>query len=178
MLLRRLVAAAAGTILVTSSAGCATSLHGLEFHNDNRMKITYPHENELVKTPFTLQWTMRDFTVAGPGHGPVEDHTGYFAVFVDRSPVKPGQTLAAIFKNTPSCQQSASCLTKPFLAQQQVYVTTADHVRLQSVADLLSNKQSTQFHTATVILLNTAGERISESAWSVEFRMHTVGSGD
>jgi hypothetical protein len=157
------------------ATGCATSLHGLEFHNDNRMKITSPHENDLVSAPFTLRWTMKDFTVAREGGGPVEDDTGYFAVFIDRAPVKPGQTLAAVSTNTPSCQHTTLCTTPAYLAGEQVYVTTNDEVRLRSVADILSNNESTQFHTATVILMNTAGERISESAWTVEFKMHSSG---
>jgi hypothetical protein len=164
--------------LALTTSGCATSLHGLEFHNDKRLKITSPHENDLVSAPFTLHWTMRDFTIAGPGRGPVNDDTGYFAIFIDRSPVKPGKTLAAVNKHDPTCTHSALCTTKSYLARKQVYTTTKDEYTLQSVADILSNKLSTQFHTATVILLNTAGERISESAWSVEFRMHASGAND
>ncbi|HWC36378.1 MAG TPA: hypothetical protein VG650_16340 [Mycobacteriales bacterium] len=177
-LLRRRLAAAAGAIVLTSSSGCATSLHGLEFHNDKRLKITFPHENELVTTPFTLRWTMRDFTVAEPGKGPVNDSTGYFAIFVDRSPIKPGRTLAAINQSSPSCERSTLCTTKAYLAREQVYTTTANQLTLHSVADILSNKLSTQFHTATVVLLNTAGERFSESAWTIEFRMHSSGVND
>jgi hypothetical protein len=172
---RALLALAAGVSVALGTTGCATSLHGLEFHNDNRMKLTSPHENELVSAPFMLTWTMKDFTVAAQGAGPVNDDTGYFAVFIDRTPVKPGQTLASVTKNTPSCEHTTLCTTKAYLAGEQVYVTTKDQVRLQSVADILSNNESTQFHTATVILMNTAGERISESAWSVEFKMHSSG---
>lgn len=172
---RALLALAAGVSLALATSGCATSLHGLEFHNDNRMKITSPHQNQLVSNPISLSWTMKDFTVAGPGAGPVQDDTGYFAVFVDRAPVKPGQTLAAVSKHTPSCQHTTLCTTKSYLAGEQVYTTTKDELRLPPIADLLGNNESTQYHTATVILINTAGERISESAWSVEFRMHSSG---
>jgi hypothetical protein len=172
---RRSLALAAGLSLALGTSGCATSLKGLEFHNDNRMKITEPHQNELVANPVTLRWTMKDFTVAGAGAGPVNDTTGYFAVFVDRAPVKPGQTLAAVSKHTPSCQHTTLCMTKTYLATEQVYTTTNDEIRLPAVSDILGNNESTQYHTATVILINTAGERISESAWSVEFKMHSSG---
>ncbi len=175
MLSRAVVVAAAGALSLLGTGGCATSLHGLEFHNDNRMKIVEPHQNELVANPVTLRWTMRDFTVAGPGAGPVNDDTGYFAVFVDRAPVKPGQTLAAVSKHTPSCQHTTLCTTKSYLASEQVYTTTKDAITLPAIADLLNNQLSTQYHTVTVVLMNTAGERISESAWSVEFRMHSSG---
>jgi hypothetical protein len=170
-----LLALVAGVSLALGTTGCATSLNGLEFHNDNRMKITEPHQNDLVSAPITLRWTMTDFTVAAQGAGPVNDDTGYFAVFIDRSPVKPGQTLTAVSKHTPSCEHTTLCTTKSYLAGEQVYTTTNDELRLRSVGDILSNNESTQFHTATVILMNTAGERISESAWSVEFRMHSSG---
>ena len=52
-----MLALAAGVSVALGTTGCATSLHGLEFHNDNRMKITTPHENELVSAPFTLSWS-------------------------------------------------------------------------------------------------------------------------
>jgi hypothetical protein len=171
-------AAAVGALLVASTAGCATSLHGLEFHNDNRMKIISPQENVLVRTPFTLRWTMKDFTVTGVGKGPVNNDTGYFAVFVDHSPVKPGQTLNAVNKNTPSCQHTTACTTRTYLAQEQVYTTTKDFLTVPLVADISGNNESTQYHTATVVLMDTAGRRISESAWSVEFRMHATGADD
>lgn len=174
---RAVLAVAAAVSFLLAATGCATSLHGLEFHNDNRMKILEPRQNELVSNPITLSWTMKDFTVAGPGAGPVADGTGYFAVFVDRAPVKPGQTLAAVAKHTPSCQNTTLCTTKSYLATEQVYTTTKDAITLPPIADLLNNNESTQYHTATVILLNTAGERISESAWSVEFRMQSSGVG-
>jgi hypothetical protein len=175
---RALLALAAGVSLALGATGCATSLHGLEFHNDNRMKITSPHQNQLVSDPVTLSWTMKDFAVAGLGDGPVQNDTGYFAVFIDRAPVKPGQTLAAVSGNTPSCQHTTLCTTKSYLAGEQVYTTTKDEIRLPPIADLLNNHESTQYHQATVILINTAGERISESAWTVEFRMHSSGVND
>jgi hypothetical protein len=173
--LRRCFGALAGVALVVSTAGCATSLKGLEFHNDNRLKITSPHENDKVTAPFTLRWTMRDFTVAAAGKGPVNNDTGYFAIFVDKAPVKAGHTLNDVNKNTPSCKDSAECTTKSYLAREQVYTTTKDEFRIGSVADLVGNNESTQYHTATVILMDTSGHRISESAWSVEFRMRASG---
>ena len=163
---------------MVSSAGCATSLHGLQFHNDKRLKITSPRENQLVTPPFTLRWTMRDFTVAGPGKGPVNDHTGYFAIFIDHSPMKPGKSLNAINKHDAACVDAAVCTTKDYLARKQVYTTTKDEFTVQDVSDILSNKLSTQFHTATLVLLNTAGLRIGESAWTIEFRMHASGAND
>ena len=65
-----------------------------------------------------------------------------------------------------------------YLARKQVYTTTKDEFTLQDVSDILGNSLSTQFHSATVILLNTAGVRIGESAWTVEFRMHSSGVND
>jgi hypothetical protein len=174
---RALGAALAGVALM-ASAGCATSLDGLEFHNDNRLTISSPHENAKVVVPFTLHWTMSDFTVVAAGQGPVASDTGYFAIFVDRSPVKAGQTLNAVNKNTPSCKDTALCTTKSYLAREQVYTTTKDQLRLGSVADIVGNNESTQYHTATVVLMDTAGRRISESAWSVEFRMRASGVDD
>jgi hypothetical protein len=169
--------ALAAAALTAGLAGCATSLNGLEFHNDNRLKITSPHENDKVASPFTLRWTMRDFTVAAAGEGSVNTDTGYFAIFIDHAPVKPGQTLNAVNKNTPSCNHTMLCTTKSYLAREQVYTTTRDQLRIDSVADIVGNNESTQYHTATVVLMDTDARRISESAWSVEFRMRASGVG-
>jgi hypothetical protein len=161
--------------LLVGATGCATSLSTLQFRNDNRMKIVAPHQNQKVAAPVTLRWTIKDFAVAPQGPGPTAKDTGYFAVFVDRSPVRPGQTLAAVNHRNPTCAHSTLCLSKSYLAGEQVYTTTKDQLVLPQVADISGNQQSTQFHTATVILMNTAGHRIGESAWSIEFKMHAAG---
>lgn len=173
--LRHVVAVIAGGTMLMSASACATSLSGLQFHNDHRMKILNPHENERVTAPVTLRWTMKNFTVARAQQGPVNNGTGYFAVFVDRSPVRPGQTLASVNHRNPTCAHSTLCLSRSYLASEQVYTTTKDELVLPQVADISGNQQSVQFHNATVVLMNTAGHRIGESAWTVEFKMHAAG---
>jgi hypothetical protein len=172
---RRLLAVAVAGGLMSGATGCATSLAGLQFHNDHRMTIITPHENEKVVAPVSLRWTMKNFTVAGPRQGPINNGTGYFAIFVDRSPVRPGQTLAAVNHRNSTCAHSTLCLSRSYLASEQVYTTTKAELVLPQVADISGNQQSVQFHTATVVLMNTAGHRIGESAWTVEFKMHTEG---
>lgn len=168
----RLLLGVAVALLGVCATGCATSFKGLEFHNDNRMTVVSPKADTLVKLPATLQWRMQDFTVAGPHRAPVNDHFGYFAIFVDRSPVKPGQTLAAVNSSVASCQHGNLCNSRSYLANEQIYTTTKDHLKLQTVSDLPGNNLSEQYHTATIVLMNTAGHRIGESAWSVEFKLH------
>jgi hypothetical protein len=151
-----------------AASGCAPG--GLEFRNDHRLSFLTPRENQLVSVPLVVRWTMSDFTVAGPHQAPVGSHTGYFALFVDRTPIRPGQTLAAVNSDDPSCRDTKLCLMPSYLAHEGVYTATEPMVRLAQIADL-SNHESVQYHTATVVLMSTAGERINESAWNLEFKM-------
>jgi len=175
---RRLPPLFAGLVVVAFAlCACSFDFGSLQFTKDNRMTILSPKPNSMVKTPLVLRWSIRDFAVAGPHDGPVAKNVGYFGVFVDQSPVKPGQTLAAVGHNDPTCRHSNYCLTKGYLSGQQVYTTTANHLKLTTIADLPNNNLSTQYHTATIVLLNTTGHRIGESAWTVSFKMHAIGTG-
>jgi hypothetical protein len=164
--LRRALVAAAVVGMLPVVTSC-----GLQFRNDHRLSFITPRENQKVSVPFPVRWRMSDFLVTGLRQGPTTSRTGYFALFVDRTPIKPGQTIAAVNADDPSCHDTRACLTPSYLAEKGVYTTTKTAVRLTEVADL-SNHESEQYHTATVVLMNTAGRRIGESAWSVEFKMH------
>jgi hypothetical protein len=57
------------------------------------------------------------------------------------------------------------------LAQRGVYATRATSIVLQVVAPLLPSHDKIQVHTLTVILLDSSGRRIGESAWYLEFKL-------
>jgi hypothetical protein len=111
---------------------------------------------------------MRDFDVVAPGTQPVSNASGYFAVFVDRAPVAPGQSVDAVADHT--CRRTPGCLNGGYLADHGVYVTSTDYAIL-SVVPPLNRYQKVQLHEATVVLLDSAGRRIGESAWYLDFRV-------
>ena len=154
----RLVAAVA---LVISAAGCAT--RGLSFVTDDRVDIVTPKDRSEVALPFTVDWTARDVSI-GPG-------VGQFGVFIDQAPPPPGKTAAWLFRGSAACKGDrgkALCATPEFLANQQVFQTTDTEFTVSSIRKLTGSDKRREFHEVTVVLLDPAGERVQESAWSVQ----------
>lgn len=156
-------------------SGCGlTHLEDLSFRVDERLDFTHPEDRALVKQPFTVSWTIRDFRIAAPGSEPPSRDAGYFAVFVDRAPVKPGDTLDAVANGDTYCEQDPKCPDKQYLKEQQVFATTHTSLRLSQIINV-PGKDDIQLHAVTVVLMDTSGHRIGESAWELDLRMRRVG---
>ena len=165
--MRRLLATAAlaaGTAM--AGAGCGTSQ--MAFTQDHRLHFTAPHSRALVAVPVTVRWAVDGFDVAPAGSARPSTGHGYFAVFVDRAPVRPGQSLSVLAD--PACKKTPGCFNAQYLAGKGVYTTTATTLTLTSVPSLASYEK-TPLHEVTVVLMDTAGRRIGESAWYLDFRM-------
>lgn len=149
---RRTIRATAVAVgLAIAVGGCS----GLEFRQDRRLDFTGPASNKLTHLPVTLSWSMKDYRTTGSGGGE-------FAVFIDRHPVKVGHNVASVLP-------AGTTPTASLLADANVYVTVTDHLRLTIVPDLSNDNASRQRHTATVVLLDAAGNRTTESSWSRSF---------
>ena len=118
---------------------------------------------------------MRDFTRVRPGRGEPSRSRGYFAIFVDRPPVAPGKTLRAVADRDTSCLRTPGCPDASYLADRQIYTTAGDRFVLDRVADFVDNREKEQLHEVTVVLLDSAGRRIGESAWYLEFWLPRAG---
>jgi hypothetical protein len=161
---------AAFAALLLAGSGCAVS--NLQFVTDNRLHFVAPRSRALVHLPVTLRWSMGDFTVVPSGTVPVSSRQGYFAVFVDRSPVRPGQTVAQVADS--SCRRTPGCVNAGYLADRGVYTASTDEVTLSQIVSL-NSYQKVQTHEATVVILDSAGRRIGESAWYLDFRIKASG---
>ena len=158
----------AAVLAAAVASGCGVSQ--LAFVTDTRLHIFAPKSLTLVTLPVTLRWTIRDFTIAGPSPGSDGAHTGYFAIFVDRAPVRPGQTLRAVVSGDNACLHTPGCPTAQYLADRQVYTTTNTYFTLTTLTSL-SGYQKVQLHEATIVLMDPGGHRVGESAWYVDFRV-------
>ena len=176
-LLCRLLRGVALTLAgVTLLSGCGiTHLQDLSFRVDNRLHFTTPKDRSRLTQPVRLAWTIREFRVAEPGSEPPSRDAGYFALFVDRTPIRPGQTMRAVMADDPSCKRDPKCPTTDQLAQKQVYTTTDLSMTLPQIPNLSFVKDKIQHHTVTVVLMDTSGHRIGESAWQLDFRIPKVG---
>jgi len=170
-----------GAVLAAAAAltaGCGlTHLQDLNFRVDHRLHFISPKDRSKARAPVTVTWRIDGFRIAAPGSEPPTHDAGYFAVFVDKAPIKPGQTLKAVGHGDPTCQHDpASCLTKTYLQGVRVYTTTGTSVRIPIIPDITGDRETVQLHAITVVLLDTAGHRIGESAWELDLRMHRLGS--
>jgi len=167
----------AAVLAVLPLTGCGlTHLQDLNFRVDNRLHFVSPQDRSTVPRSFTVSWTMSDFTIAPPNSAPPTRDAGYFAVFVDRTPIKPGQTMKSVMHDDLACQRNPRCPTTKDLRDLGVYTTTQTSLRVDQVGNVTGDKQRLQHQSVTVVLMDTAGHRIGESAWELDVRVPRVGS--
>ena len=150
-LTRRLVGGVALSLLL---GGCATS--GLSFVQDDRVTITAPKANTTLKLPFTLRWTS-------------DDVSGTFAVFFDRSPMRPEQTLRDLVSDDDPCNTTTECPDAQWLADRQIYVTSGPTLRVETLPDRRDSARGKDRHDVTIVILDDRGRRAGESAFTREF---------
>jgi hypothetical protein len=153
-------------VVVVLCAACVPQ--GLAFRIDDRLTITAPGDREQVALPVTLRWDVEDFDVVEPGTAVRED-AGYFAVFVDRSPVPPGRTLSWLARDDAGCRSTDGCPDAEYLAARGVHATTETELVLQELPRAEDGRR--ERHTATIVLLDGSGKRIGESAFEVVFEV-------
>jgi hypothetical protein len=147
----------------------------LNFRTDKRLVFDAPKARSLVRAPLTVGWHIDRFTVAPPGAGPANDNTGYFAVFVDHAPIKPGETMRVVAKNDLRCLHAPGCPDETYLNERRIYPTTQNSLTIPQIPPIAGDTERIQLHTVTLILMSTTGHRIGESAWSLDVRMRKVG---
>jgi len=162
---------------VVALAGCGlTHLDDLNFRVDDRLDFVSPGARSTVRAPVTVAWTMKDFRIAAQDSEPPSRGAGYFAVFVDQSPIEPGHTLADVADGDDLCEGRPGCPDKAYLVDHGVYTTTATSLELPVISDIPGSEEELQLHTITIVLMDTSGHRIGESAWQLDLRARKVGA--
>lgn len=173
---RRLVRIVVGLVAVVSLAGCGvTHLQDLSFRVDKRLHFVSPEDRSTVHSQVTITWRMDDFRIAPEGSRPPSHDAGYFAVFVDKTPIKPARTMDDIAKDDPFCQHSPTCPDSQYLSQRNIYTTTNTSLAIPFIPNISGSKEKLQLHTVTIVLMDTSGHRIGESAWQLDVRIRKVG---
>ncbi len=160
--------ALACSVIVLS--GCA--LQGLNFVQDTRVTITAPRDRAKVKLPVTVAWTVEDFKITGRDGGSRTD-AGYFGVYVDQAPQPPQKTQNWLLRKDTLCLTTPGCPNKQFLADRNIHSTTATRFRIDRLPAPPTEdvQRRREFHEVTIALLNGRGERIGESAFTIEFEV-------
>ncbi len=165
---RRLATAVALLGLCGVLSGCVPQ--GLAFRVDERLTFQAPADRSTVTLPVTLDWDIRDFEITEPGGEPRED-AGYFAVFVDGTPMPPGKPLRWIARKDTSCRAADGCPDEEYLAARGIYTTTETELVLDQLPRTTSDEEQDrrERHRATIVLLDARGHRIGESAFEILF---------
>lgn len=162
---------------VVALAGCGlTHLDDLNFRVDDRLAFVSPEARSTVHAPVTIAWTMDDFRIAAQDSEPPSRDAGYFAVFLDQSPIEPGHTLADVADGDTLCEGRPGCPDKAYLVDHDVYTTTATSLELPVISDIPGSEEELQLHTITIVLMDTSGHRIGESSWQLDLRARKVGA--
>jgi hypothetical protein len=158
-LIRRRGATAWAPVLM--AAGCLVGLTGCgvgSFVTNQSVHVISPAPLTTVSAPFVVAWTVSGRT--GPR----------FAVFVDQSPIAPGQSIDDLASQ--QCQRQPGCVNASYLAGLGVFLTASDQVTVPVLAPLggAAGREAFPVHTVTVVLMDSQGRRVGDAAWRVEFR--------
>lgn len=148
----------------------ACAFNDINIKEDKRLIVIAPEDRSVVKLPFTIRWEVKDFTVTGPDGSRRRD-AGYFAVFIDRSPMAPGRDLRWVAEDDEPCLRTPGCPDEEYLNRYYVYTMSNSSLEVTSLPDTrpVERPQAKDRHEATIVLLNGASERIGESAFAVRF---------
>ncbi|MCA1702312.1 MAG: hypothetical protein LC808_03175 [Actinobacteria bacterium] len=153
--------------LLVALPGC--SVNGLTLRQDDRVEITSPADDAVVREPVEVTWTVEGFEVTGPTEA-ASPESGYFGVLLDRFPPPPGQTLSWLVEGDESCKRNPRCPNREYFEDRGIFTTTDTSFTLP-VLPGLHDSQHAEIHHVNIVLLDGAGRRIGESMWTVDFEI-------
>jgi len=143
--------AAASLSLLAVSACAFTDINLVQ---DRRIALTGLEEGQTVEVPFTVTWDVHKQIAPG--------REVSYAVFVDRTAIKPGRTVKSVVPSSDrQCQADVACPDAAYLARHGVYVVTEPRVTIPRVT--LTKERAA--HRVTVVIL-VDGKRDGEGAFS------------
>ena len=158
--------AAAMVALSVAMTGCVPQ--GLAFRVDDRLTFTSPEDRSTVSLPLVIDWEIRDFDIVDPDEPARDGEGGYFAVFLDRSPMPPNKHLRWIARDDLSCRADDGCPDEEYLNARGIYTTADTRLVLEQVPRTTED-DAKERHRAVVVLLDADGRRIGESAFEIAF---------
>jgi hypothetical protein len=145
---RRIFVAAAAVLVCVVLAGCGPYL----FRQSDRIQLTYPSDHSTVPQPLTVRWTAQEFQAP---------RDGSFAVFIDRDPMPPGDSMADF----------------PIRSRDGIHLLTTTSLHIDVLNRQVGVDPAEQdHHDVTVVLLDPSGHRIGEYAAHSEFTIDRGGT--
>lgn len=148
---------AIGAAVSLALAGCGGASGALTL--DDSVEIVQPAPLQVVATPFDVRWT-----------GDLARGES-FAVFVDRAPIAPGESLAHAFAE--ECDGGEGCPDEAFLAARGVHVTDGNEVEVPLLMPRggADGAPDLEVHHVTIVVVGADGARRGERSWSTELRV-------
>jgi hypothetical protein len=132
------------------------------------VSITSPRQDSVIELPVAARWRAAHLETAEPGQ--VSPGQVYFAVFVDRPPLGPGQSLLSLVER--ECAAAGhGCANRAYFEQRNVYVTGGSSLDISNVPLIATHRKGARLHTLTVVLMNHDNRRVGESQWQRSFRV-------
>jgi hypothetical protein len=154
------------------SSACTTE--GLAFQRDERVRIVSPDYREIVDLPATLDWEVTDDALAQRIGDDVQ-----FGLLMDIDPQPQGESLDYFGRDDPTCRRDPGCPDEQYLRQRGVNVTSETEITFNTLpiapgVDLEGGQPDVHF--ATLILVDSSGARLGESAWQITFEVERGGA--
>jgi hypothetical protein len=158
-------------VLLVASLLLVAAVRGpvLPLRADARFAVTAPLELERTAAPLTISWTVDAETAEL-----VQQRERFFAVFLDRPPIAPGQSLSSL--SDDECRRTDGCPDATWLADRRVFLSMATEVTIPVLRPQAQGGRGgrTEVHEATVVIVNAGGYRLDERAATVRFRTGTA----
>ncbi len=158
---------AAAVLLVLSAPLVACDTSGYAFKVDETIEIVEPAARSEIDLPLLVRWTDEKpparlrVDVADPD-------AEYYAVFIDRAPMGPGDRLESLLQRGTTCLPRQQCPTTQQLTDLNVHLVAEPALLLDFVADRRVADDSRDTHE--VIIVRMRGDRrVGEAAFLQTF---------
>lgn len=157
---------AAGAAALATLAACGAIPRQLV--QDSHVVIVSPRSMTTVATPVHLRWQASGLP-AGTR----------FAVFIDTYPLRPDASLRSLVPAGDPCLTERGCPNAAWLRTRGVLLTSAHQVEITDLPTPggLESQSPLPVHQIVIVLVDAAGRRVGDMAYSVEFRAAGNGPG-
>jgi hypothetical protein len=164
----QLLALAMSALVITA---CTTDQ--VAFRADDRVRIESPTDGSVVTLPIVARWTHHLAVVPPPTDLKADTNATdgmYFAVFVDRTPIAPGESLLS--EVDPICKSAGySCVNTQYFERNNIFLTDQSELKVTALGLAAKHHPELTIHTVNIVLMQ-GNRRVGEAVYTAEFRAH------
>jgi hypothetical protein len=156
-------------LLAVALAACSTD--GMAFRVDESIDVISPDARATIDLPVTVAWSDEKAPTA-PRISLRDETAEYYAVFVDRSPIRPGASIVDVVDDIDrdTCIVTPRCPDPVALRDRGVVLTDEPAITLEFLKDLRPTSRGTSKDPHEVTIVRMRGDRrLGEVAHRVTF---------